>query len=229
MLRCQAPLVTLMQASKLADEVVSLAHHVDGAAHCRLLSLPHLLGLEAIPHVAIPYLKAPANAMRRWAGRLAGRGAAIGLVWSGLASATQNPYRVFDPATLAQALGDRARLFGLQVPGEGVARCPPGVIDLAADLRDFGETAAALAQIDILLSAETAVAHLGGALGVDTWIPMPLTADWRWRIAAADSPWYPSVRLFRQTRPMQWDDVFIAIRTALEESSSQPRKFHGRK
>ncbi len=214
-LRCQPPLVTLMQASELADEVITLAHHAGGDAHCRLLSLPHLLGLATIPQVAIPYLKPPVDAMRRWAGRLAGPGLAIGLVWSGLASATQNRYRVFDPAALVRALGGHARLFGLQVPGAGVPACPPGITDLSADLRDFGETAAALKQIDVLVSAETAVAHLGGALGVDTWIPMPMTADWRWRVGAVQSPWYPNVRLFRQTRPMQWDDVFIAIRTAL--------------
>ena len=157
-------------------------------------------------------------------GRLAGPGLAIGLVWSGLTSATQNRYRVFDPAALVQALGGRARLFGLQMPGDWVAPCQPGVTDLSSELFDFGETASVLKQIDILISAETAVAHLGGALAVDTWIPMPLTADWRWRIAAIESPWYPSVRLFRQTRPMQWDDVFIAIRTALDASLEQRRR-----
>ena len=215
--RCQAPLVALMQASGVADQVLSLDQGVNGDAHCRLLSLPHLLGLESLPAVTMPYLKPSADAARRWAGRLAGPDIAVGLVWSGLASATQNRYRMFDPAPLARLLGGRARLFGLQLPGDGVAACPPGVTDLSAELRDFGETAAALGEIDILISAETAVAHLGGALGVRTWIPMPMTADWRWRIGAVESPWYPDVRLFRQTRPMQWDDVYATIGAALDE------------
>lgn len=224
-LRCQAPLLTLMQASDVADEVVSLSDQVAGDVHCRLLSLPHLLELATIPQIAIPYLKPPDDAVRRWAGRLSGPGPAIGLVWSGLASATQNRYRVFDPADLVRTLGGRARLFGLQMPGAGVPPCPPGVTDLSAELRNFGDTAATLEQIDILVSAETAVAHLGGALGVETWIPMPMTADWRWRIGAVESPWYPKVRLFRQARPMHWEDVFVSICAAVDAYCGDRQSF----
>lgn len=87
--------------------------------------------------------------------------------------------------------------------------------DLSPLLTDFNETAAALAQMDLLLSVDTSVTHLGGALGVETWVLLPAVADWRCMTGRADSPWYPGMRLFRQTTTGDWAPVLEEIREQL--------------
>jgi ADP-heptose:LPS heptosyltransferase len=93
-----------------------------------------------------------------------------------------------------------------------VRDAPPGrVEDLAPELDDFAETAAAITQVDLVLTADTAVAHLAGALGVPTWVMLPASPDWRWLRAGERSPWYPSLRLFRQASDRSWAPVVDAV------------------
>jgi hypothetical protein len=94
------------------------------------------------------------------------------------------------------------------------------IIDLSSALTDFGETAAAIANLDLVVSVDTAVAHLAGALGKPVWLMIPFAPDWRWLLDRDDSPWYPSLRLFRQTQPGDWQGVVMAIRKALEPPST---------
>jgi len=182
------------------------------------MDLPGLLSVDGADALgAQPYLHAPAAAVASWKRRLAGPGFKIGLVWSGLAAAPQNRYRMFDPAQLSDRLAaPDIRFFGLQLPAQGVAPCPQGVEDLSAELLEFGETAGVLANLDLLICADTSAAHLAGGMGVPVWIPLAATADWRWRIRDQENPWYPSARLFRQQVPMQWTEVFAAIARELQ-------------
>ena len=93
----------------------------------------------------------------------------------------------------------------------------PGLVDLGSELTDFADTAAALQSLDLVVTVDTAVAHLAGALGLPVWVAVPLDADWRWLREREDNPWYPSARLFRQTRPGDWDEVFQHIAAELAE------------
>jgi len=91
-----------------------------------------------------------------------------------------------------------------------------GIIDLSSYLGDFGDTAAALAELDLLISVDTGVAHLAGALGRPVWVMLPWICDWRWLRDRSDTPWYPSMRLFRQPKLADWNPVFSNVRSALE-------------
>ena len=117
-----------------------------------------------------------------------------------------------------------ARVPGVHVqpakrPGSGAARRrhrPLPGDRFGQRLDDFVDTAAVLKNLDLVISVDTAVAHLAGALGVPVWVPLPFAPDWRWLLGREDSPWYPTMRLFRQTRPGQWEDVFHRIAEALQ-------------
>ena len=91
----------------------------------------------------------------------------------------------------------------------------PGMTDLADDLTDFGETAALIENLDLVITVDTSMGHLAGALGKPVWILIPKAADWRWMLNRDDSPWYPSVRLFRQQTPGAWDVPMGRLRSAL--------------
>jgi ADP-heptose:LPS heptosyltransferase len=100
----------------------------------------------------------------------------------------------------------------------------PGMVDLADELTDFGETAALMENLDLIVTVDTAMGHLAGALGRPVWIMIPKAADWRWMVDRSDSPWYPSVRLFRQQTPGAWDGVLAEVRAALAEELRHPRQ-----
>ncbi|MBC6423417.1 MAG: hypothetical protein GDA38_19300 [Hormoscilla sp. SP12CHS1] len=95
------------------------------------------------------------------------------------------------------------------------------LIDLDAELQDFADTAAAMQQLDLIITVDTAVAHLVGALGKPVWTLLPFAPDWRWMRARADSPWYPTMRLFRQFQPGDWTGVFVEVKAALASFISQ--------
>lgn len=94
------------------------------------------------------------------------------------------------------------------------------MVDLAADLTDFAEAAAALAALDLLITADAPIAHLAGAMGRLAWLLLPHVPDWRWMLEREDSPWYPSLRLFRQPGPGAWDAVIARVRDALAARAS---------
>ena len=103
------------------------------------------------------------------------------------------------------------RLFSLQV-GEARADLAGGaIIDLAPELEDFAVTAAVIAGLALIISVDTAVDHLAGALGKECWLLLPFAPDWRWLLNRNDTPWYPSLRLFRQDRPGDWNEVLARV------------------
>ncbi len=113
------------------------------------------------------------------------------------------------------------RLFSLQ-KGEAAKQAahPPGgleLIDWTGELNDFADTAALIANLDLVISSDTAVAHLAGAMGKPVWVLLPVAPDWRWMLHRSDSPWYPTMRLFRQEKPGTWEPVVRRIAETLAE------------
>jgi hypothetical protein len=185
---------------------------------CPLMSLPLAFGAtpQAVP-APIPYLKAEPDRIARWAQRIGAQGLRIGVCWQGSTAAYALPMqRSFPLATLAPiAAQPGVRLISLQKHDglEQLANLPPGMAvetlseDFDAGPDAFLDTAAAMQTCDLVITADTAVAHLAGALGVRTWIGLPFVPDWRWGLQGEAAPWYPSVRLFRQARAGDWASV----------------------
>ena len=188
------------------------------AAFCPLSGLPRLHGtrLGTIP-ADIPYLMADPARAARWARRLQamlpGRYRRVGVVWSGR---PHPPNRSLNLRTLARIGG----VAGIGLVSLQIGRAQDGVADyygnapllsLGHEIADFRDTAAIIAGLDLVISIDTAVAHLAGAMGKPVWIMLPYSPDWRWLLGREDSPWYPTARLFRQPAPGQWDDVVARI------------------
>lgn len=174
--------------------------------HAALLDLPRRFGttLDDIP-AQVPYLHAPAAARERWRQRLAPWGGKprIGLAWSGSHAQVNNRNRAIPLSILLPLLREHdAHWFSLQ-KGEGgpYTDAEPGaagLIDLTGEWADFTDSAAMLEQLDLVITVDTAIAHLAGALGKPTWVLLAPNADWRWLQGREDSPWYPTARLFRR-------------------------------
>jgi len=188
--------------------------------HCPLMSLPLAFStrLETIPAFENGYLRAPAEDIARWDQRLPAGRRRIGLVWSGSQTHANDTNRslaltkllpLFTPGDVWVSLqkevrdADRAALEG------------SGILDVSAELGDFADTAALITNLDLVISVDTSVAHLAGALGKPTWVMLPFAPDFRWLLDREDSPWYPKMRLFRQGRAGDWDGVVARIGDAL--------------
>lgn len=204
--------------------------HVD--FHAPIPSLPFLFGtiLETIPR-NVPYLPADPALIELWAKRLPAPDGKtrIGIAWAG--NTRPNHDRSIDANLLSPLIAsDRATFFSLQKRVEGASVAAPQgmpIRDFSAEIRDFSDTAALIANMDLVITIDTAVAHLAGALGKPLWIMLPTSADWRWLINRDDTPWYPSARLFRQTKPGDWRDVIarVANQLATESQSTLSLKF----
>ncbi|WP_129124761.1 tetratricopeptide repeat protein [Geomonas oryzae] len=183
-----------------------------------LLSLPHIFGteLDTVPD-RVPYLAPPPDRLARWREKLSGNPSLkVGLVWAG--KPLPDPFRSC-PITELAPLGEvpGVTLYSLQVGEEGTkAHECPGLVDLTAGIRDFGDTAALVAGLDLVVSVDTSVAHLAGGLGKPVWLLLPMAGDYRWLVTREDSPWYPTMRLFRQKRQGEWGEVVQRVRAALD-------------
>jgi len=188
--------------------------------HCPLLSLPRLFAttLATIPG-GVPYIAAPAERVAAWAPRLPAEGLRVGLAWSGHPANTKDRERSIPFARLAPLIAVAGtRFVSLQkdvraTDAEDFQR--GNVIDLREQLRDFADTAAIIAQLDLVITVDTAVAHLAGAMGKPVWVLLPRIPDFRWLLDRATSPWYPSARLFRKGQADTWDAVIERIATEL--------------
>jgi len=235
---CPPPLVRLLAMCPYVDGVLSEHPPVpDWDFHAPLMSLPAIFGTTwATLPAETPYLFVDDAAIGRWrpvvsraldeetvgpAGRTRdpGRIFTIGIAWQGNPRNRVDRWRSFpltEFAHLAELPG--VRLVSLQ-KGEGTeqlaalaGRFPVAVLDDPArdaeDRRDFLDTAAVIRQLDLVITPESAVAHLAGGLGVRVWVALAAVSDWRWLLDREDSPWYPTVTLFRQTTPGDWEGVF---------------------
>ena len=195
------------------------------AAHCRLSSLPYLFRtqLDSIP-AKFPYLASDPERIAHWKGYLDATLPAgvkrIGLAWTGRPTHPNDRRRSMPLSQLLPlAEAGPAAFVSLQKPmpdrdKDTLARFPH-MMDLSDQLTDFGETASLIANLDLIITVDTSMGHLGGALSKPTWILIPKAADWRWMLDRDDTPWYPSVRLFRQDRPGAWEVPLERLRSAL--------------
>ncbi|HOE42336.1 MAG TPA: hypothetical protein PLB25_12005 [Rhodoferax sp.] len=228
---CHPALKVLLQSLDGVGEVIGLDQEASGRTWhywVPLLSLPCHFGTRLDTIVAnIPYLQAPADRFDHWRAELLrvcpGPVLRVGLVWQGNADFENDAHRSLPDlgilAPLWAVVG--VQFFSLQKgPGQrDVLRhqASQPLLDLADGLQDFADTAAVIGQLDLVISVDTAVAHLAGALGKPCWVLLPaVMTDWRWLEQRTDSPWYPEVlRLFRQPRQVGWAPVIEQLRVAL--------------
>jgi hypothetical protein len=193
-----------------------------------LMSAPGVLGVrpDTMP-AAVPYLAAEPARVEQWAASLGGGGLKIGINW-GLGSARDWFGRLRDVPLVAFApLADipGVRLISLQKgpPLQDIARVPFGArIEQPGDDFDAGpdaflDTAALMMSLDLIVTCDTSIAHLAGALGRPVFTALPSVADWRWLRARDDTPWYPTMKLYRQSAPGDWREPFARIATAVQQ------------
>lgn len=224
MVLCQRPVQPLFRSLPYLEAVIALGEPLpEFDCYAPLMSLPLLFGtmLDTIP-ADIPYLFAEPEKVTQWRARVAALpGLKVGIAWAG------NPdYRADARRSLPfDLLGPLAGIAGVTFvslqkgPAVSQADAASGGLPLQrfdAELTDFSETAALMMNLDLVLSVDTAVAHLAGALGRPTWLFNRHDTDWRWQLDRCDSPWYPSLRVFRQPAPGQWAGVVEQVRSALE-------------
>jgi len=188
-------------------------------AHLPLCSLPFVLGVGQQIAAPVPYLAANPSRARYYRERLsqAGNALRVGLVWAGSPGHLLDRYRSAPTRAYAQ-LADLPGIawFSLQ-KGAREPMTALEITDLGPDLHDFEETAAAVDALDLVVSVDTAVAHLAGAMGKDVWLLNGFGSYWLWQLRRSDTPWYPTMRLFRQLAPNDWNGLFSALREALKE------------
>jgi hypothetical protein len=201
--------------------------------HCPLMSLPLAFAtdLTTIPQ-SHPYLVADPDRAEVWGQRLGPRHRLrVGLVWSGGARPDQpelrlvNERRNLPPSKLEPLATVTADFYSLQKGEPAVGEFKrqladgwngPMMNDFTDELNDFADTAALIANLDLVISVDTSTAHLAAAMGKPVWILNRFDTCWRWMLDRRDSPWYPTITLYRQTRPGVWDDVIESVRTDLE-------------
>jgi len=182
--------------------------------------------LETIPPANyLPPL--PAERIAQWQSRLGPHDRLwVGLVWSGNPKQGNDRNRSMPFAHLAPLLDLDATFVSLQKdprPGDAALLAKSNVVDLTADLTDFAETAALVSCLDVVITVCTGVAHLAATLGRPTWVMLPYLPDWRWLLDRDDSPWYPTVRLFRQDDARDFARVVASVRTELKTTISSRR------
>ncbi|MFB3078009.1 MAG: glycosyltransferase family 9 protein, partial [Lysobacterales bacterium] len=200
-----------------------------------IMDLPKLLktDLDTLPH-EVPYLTPDPEGAEQWGQRIEGPGYKVGIVWAGAPTHGNDHNRSCHLRSFRElAQLDSIQLYSLQ-RGPAMEQ----IRELDSDFKmtpighlfkDLMDTACAMEHLDLIISVDTAVAHLAGALGKPVWTLLPHAPDWRWMLNRSDSPWYPSMRLFRQRRPAAWQALFSELLKHLKQtlglaSVSVPRK-----
>ena len=225
------PLLSLLKNYEGIDHLVERSKDGNPAAECDLyiplLSLPGIFNttLETIPSGA-PYIQADPKKIERWRNRLAGKGFKVGFVWAGRPTGRDEnqglrnrscPLERFAPLTKIEGI----RLYGLQ-KGEAAIQTeslPEGMMTAnpGEEFEDFADTAGVIENLDLVISIDTSVAHLAGAMGKPVWVLLQRVSDWRWMLDREDCPWYPTMRLFRQKKDNDWDEVICRIECELKK------------
>jgi hypothetical protein len=234
------PLVAA-QGGKVVLEIPSRLHrllsHIPGAGsvirhgealpevdwQCPLLSLPLAFGTElnTVP-AEIPYIYPDPSQAEAWRQRLPGDSVRVGLVWGGSQLHPHDALRSIPLEVLAPLTHiEGTTFYSLQMgaPAEQVKQMGGRVrlVDLQNEQKDFADAAAIVASLDLVISIDTSVAHLAGAMGKPVWILLSRSADWRWLLDREDSPWYPTARLFRQSTMGNWQDVVASVERELRQ------------
>jgi tetratricopeptide (TPR) repeat protein len=221
----QEALLPLFESFAGIDEIDTLSRRpwesLTADLYVPLLNVAACLGvtLESIP-AQTPYLHAGEPEKTRWRQRLASDKPRVGIVWAGNPNHVNNRNRSIPMEALAR-LSDHPgiQLYSLQkdIPIHDVRMLKDryGILSLGNDFDDFGDTAAALACLDLIITVDTAIAHLAGAMARPVWVLLPFLPDWRWMLHRTDSPWYPTMRLFRQPQAGDWEQVLNNLKDEL--------------
>ena len=227
-LETRRELIPLLKDSAGVDAIVARPEDertpgVTADLHVPLMSLPLIFGTtgDTVP-AEIPYIRPDALKSSAWGARIDGPGLKVGLVWAGRPE-HQNDHnrscRLDTFLPLSRVPG--VRLYSLQKgPAESQiadSALRDAIVHLGPELLDFSDTAAALSHLDLLVSVDTSVAHLAGAMARPVWVLLPPIPDWRWMLDREDSPWYPTVRLFRRAADQGWDAVMARVALQLRE------------
>jgi len=217
-LEVQKPLVRLLKDLPGVSTSIAKGESLpEFDLHCPLLSLPLAFktDLNSIPSEK-SYLEAEAERVAYWKDRIKGDGLKIGIAWQGSYGTKVDVGRSFD-LKLFKNIADlpNVQLISLQkgYGSEQLKNMPQGmqVMDLGEELDADGaflDSAAVIINLDLVISSDTALAHLAGALGIKTWVALKYVPDWRWMLDRQDSPWYPSLKLYRQEKMDDWSTVF---------------------
>lgn len=221
---CEEPLVRIMRAMLEVDQVFAdtgvIGTEPRFDLQCPMMSLPLRMAtrIETIPR-EVPYVRVTPELQQRWSARVAALpGLRVGLVWAGGRKTTADPLRSVALAAFAPVLATPGCTFVSLQKGDAAAQLQPDArgirdfMDLCGDLMD---TAALVANLDLVISVDTSIAHLAGALGKPVWLLNRMGSEWRWLLDRDDSPWYPTMTIFRQER-RDWDAVMRRGAAALK-------------
>jgi Tfp pilus assembly protein PilF len=220
----QKPLVTLLARLPGVSRVIANGHTPPRFDYrCSLMSLPLVFEtrMDTIPF-SEGYLRSDPGKVAQWRGRLGERSKPlIGLAWSGSRTHYNDSNRSIALADLVRWLPADFQYVNLQTDIRDADRqtltLNSHVLDFSAEQLDFADSAALCECMDLVISVDTSVAHLGGALGIETWVLLPFNADWRWLLDRPDSPWYSKSRLYRQAKAGDWDGVFAQLKRDLAQ------------
>lgn len=232
---CHPPLVKLLASLKGLDEIIAFDQDISKLTWdfwTPLLSIPYYLEttIQSIP-AQIPYLSVAHEAVKQWRTAIPQRGLNVGLVWKGNPLFENDAERSLPALNILKPLWEVSgvNFISLQKEVEAEAFNNMGdieIINLGPQLQDFSDTAAVIESLDLVISVDTAVAHLAGALGKPCWVMLPhYKPDWRWMKDRGDSPWYPTMRLFRQVSRGRWSDTIGVVEEALRafaKASAEP-------
>jgi tetratricopeptide (TPR) repeat protein len=235
LLECHDSLLPLMRDITGIEKLISTTEplsHFD--VHCPMMNLPLAFRttMQTIP-ATVPYLHADPSLIESWRARLGPADAQlrIGLIWAG-----NRRFRLDGTRSLnLQQLSPLARVPGVKFyslqkdpPADQAKTPPPGLqlINLGPDLNNFSDTAAVMSLMDLIISTDTSVAHLAGALGLPVWLMLQFMPDWRWHLDREDSPWYPTMRLFRQKSLGDWPEVIERVAQALDALRNEKTGHH---
>ena len=234
--QCPRPLQSLLAGQAVVSQVISDEESApEFDLHCPLMSLPHVLGPASEAAASpVPYLNADPKLVEFWQKRIetaeqirnssvetrGSRAARVGLAWAGKPTPPDRsvPLAMFGP--LADA--HNARFHSLQVGLAAMQPVPVGLelVQWSGHLIDFAQTAALVSNLDLVITIDTAVGHLAGALGKPTWVLLQFAPDWRWSVEQQTTKWYPTVRLFRQSEPGDWEGVLARVADELGRNLS---------
>lgn len=218
-LMCEKPLIRLLENSFSDIAVFPLDGPPPGAdLHCSIMSLPFLIGttMATIPS-GVPYLKPDGRDVERWQAEIVDEQPTIGLIWAGNPGQAHDYSRSLALETIMPLIErDDVRFFNLLVGQRGDEMSDARVADVRSRLYDFAETAALMLNLDLVISVDSAPAHLAGALGRPLWVLLAFDPDSRYFLERTDSPWYPTARLMRQPAPGDWASVIKRTTHALD-------------
>ncbi len=215
-LQCHKELASLLSTVNGVEQVISFDEPLPAFdVYCPLMSLPYIFQthIDSIP-AKMPYIAASSAYLDRWLKRLDFSGLKVGIVWAGRAEHVDDKNRSMTLKDFEPLLGLRdVRFYSLQ-KGQASSQTKSyhNIVDLSSDIEDFSDTAAIISKLDIIITVDTSVAHLAGAMDREVWVLLPFSPDWRWMLHRKDSPWYPRARLFRQKRRGDWSGVIEEVK-----------------